>query len=153
MAVVRYTPETKDGLLKALEDLPEEMLVEADSDTGISAKNVGELRSNAWSGGLVVVTPREPGRPESTARISRPDSPSMSKITKTASELREMILGEATQHPVCPKGIDVRVRADATYKWKADIISPDQIGWPDCAHHIGAIVQRLRAKYDLQGSE
>jgi hypothetical protein len=68
---VRLTPKTKDSLLTALRGLPDEMKVEAD-DTGISAKTVGELRRSAWPGGLVVVTPQEPSRPESVVKISRP---------------------------------------------------------------------------------
>jgi hypothetical protein len=69
---MRLRPKTKDSLLTALKGLPDEMKVEAD-DTGISAKTVGQLRAGAWPGGLTVVTPQEPGRPESVVKISRPD--------------------------------------------------------------------------------
>jgi hypothetical protein len=69
---MRYEPKTQADLLKALGILPDGMLVEAETGTGISAKNVGELRRNAWpSGGLIVETPREPDRPESVVKITR----------------------------------------------------------------------------------
>jgi hypothetical protein len=45
--------------------------------------------------------------------------------------------------------IDVLVRADAIFGWKADTIPPGAIGHPDCADHIGKIVMRLRRSYDL----
>jgi hypothetical protein len=75
----------------------------------------------------------------------------MSKIAKTASELRNIVLAEALKHPVCPPDIDISVRADQDRRWRADTISPDHIGYADCADHIGRIVQRLRREYDLKG--
>jgi hypothetical protein len=73
----------------------------------------------------------------------------MPKIAKSAEELRRLVIAEAVQHPVCPENIDVLVRADAIYGWKADTIPPGAIGHPNCADHIGKIVMRLRRSYDL----
>jgi hypothetical protein len=74
----------------------------------------------------------------------------MSKVARTASELRGIVLAEAMQHPVCPPGIDISIRADPDRGWRADTVSPNHIGYVDCAHHIGTIVQRLRRAYDLK---
>jgi hypothetical protein len=62
VAVTRYTPEDMDGLRTVLGDerLTDEMKVEADEDTGVTEKTVGELRARTtWPGDLVVIIPRE----------------------------------------------------------------------------------------------
>jgi hypothetical protein len=73
MAFTRYLPTDIDGLRTILNDerLPDDMKVEADEDTGVTEKTVGELRARrTWPrGGLVVVTPRE-SRPEAVVKIS-----------------------------------------------------------------------------------
>ncbi len=74
----------------------------------------------------------------------------MSKSPKTANELRSIILAEALKHPVCPPGVDISIRPDPHFGWRADTISPNAIGYADCAHHIGMIVQRLRSEYGLK---
>jgi hypothetical protein len=74
----------------------------------------------------------------------------MPKITRTATELRSLVLVEAVRHPGCPPDIDVVVRPDLNRGWRADTIPPDQIGYADCANHIGRIVQRLRRGYDFK---
>ena len=73
----------------------------------------------------------------------------MAKVGKSAEELRAIVLAEAINHPVCPRDIDVIIRSDAAHGWKANIVSPSHISYADCAHSIGAIVQRLRREYDL----
>jgi hypothetical protein len=68
---MRYKPKSIDALGVALGGLPAEMRVEAGSDTGVSAKTVGELRKlSAWPGNLVITTPQESG-PESSVRVSK----------------------------------------------------------------------------------
>jgi hypothetical protein len=74
----------------------------------------------------------------------------MSKVAKTAKELRSIVLAEAIGSPVCPPDIDIAIRRDPERGWRADTISPDHIGHADCARHIGTIVQRLRREYDLK---
>jgi hypothetical protein len=73
----------------------------------------------------------------------------MDRPSKTRDELRNMILEEIMQHPVCPSGIDVLVREHPNYRWTADVIPPSHVGYADCAHLIGQVVRSLRAKYDL----
>jgi len=69
---MRYVPRNLGDLHSVLNRrLPDEMPVEASEETGISAKSVGELRRlSSWPRGLVVETPRDPGRPESIVKIS-----------------------------------------------------------------------------------
>lgn len=67
-----YTPPDIDGLRLSLdESLPDEMKVEADEDTAIREKTVGELRARTtWPGGLRVTVPPE-RYPESVVKISK----------------------------------------------------------------------------------
>jgi hypothetical protein len=74
----------------------------------------------------------------------------VSKISKSADELRAIVVAEAISHPVCPRNIDVVIRPDAARGWAADVVSPNRIANADCEHWIGTIVQRLRREYDLQ---
>ena len=73
MAFSRYTPEDMDGLRTVLGDerLTDDMKVEADEDTGVTEKTVGELRARTiWPRGLVVIIPRE-HYPEAVVKISK----------------------------------------------------------------------------------
>jgi hypothetical protein len=73
MTVDRYTAEDIDSLRTVLADherLTDDMKVEADEDTGVTEKTVGELRARTtWPRGLVVIIPRE-HRPEAVVKIS-----------------------------------------------------------------------------------
>jgi hypothetical protein len=82
-------------------------------------------------------------------QVLRRYNPMMRKVAKRANELRSLILAEALRDPVCPPDIDVVVRPDPARGWRADTVSPNHIGYADCADHIGRIVQRLRRDYDL----
>ena len=65
-------PTNVDDLRQALFGLPGDMKVEADPDTGISAKTVDELRAmTSWPPGLRVETPQD-NYDVSTVRISKP---------------------------------------------------------------------------------
>lgn len=67
---MRMTPEDLPQLISALMGQPDDRKVEADEDTGILEKTVGELRARpTWPGGLVVETPRDP-YPEAVVKIS-----------------------------------------------------------------------------------
>jgi hypothetical protein len=46
------------------------MKVEADEDTGLAEKTVGELRARSTSRGLVVITPPREAHPEAVLKIS-----------------------------------------------------------------------------------
>jgi hypothetical protein len=72
VAFTRYTPEDIDGLrtVRGDERLTDDMKVEADEDTGVTEKTVGELRARTiWPRGLVVIIPRE-RHPEAVVKIS-----------------------------------------------------------------------------------
>lgn len=74
----------------------------------------------------------------------------MTKVGKSATELRALVLAEAISHPLCPRDIDVTIRPDTVRGWGADVISPNQIVYTDCGPWIGTIVQRLQHEYELQ---
>ena len=67
---MRYKPKSIAALHIALGGLPVKMRVEVDTDIGVSAKSVGELRKvTAWPENLVIVTPQERD-PESAVKVS-----------------------------------------------------------------------------------
>ena len=70
---MRFIPKDIDGLRRILDDerLSGDMKVEADEDTGVAEKTVGELRARStWPRGLVVITPPREAHPEATVKIS-----------------------------------------------------------------------------------
>ena len=69
---MRFLPTDIDGLRRILDDerLSDEMKVEADEDTGLKVKTVGELRGRStWPKGLVVITPPREAHPEAVVKI------------------------------------------------------------------------------------
>jgi hypothetical protein len=69
---MQFVPRNPGDLHTVLNRLPDEMLVEAGVDTGVSATTVGELRRLlTWPKNLVVIVPAEPNHRESTVKISR----------------------------------------------------------------------------------
>jgi hypothetical protein len=71
MASTRFTPKDMDEVVKLILDLPPETKVEADADTGILSKDVGQLCAlPKWPDGYVLTVPRE-RYPESIVKISR----------------------------------------------------------------------------------
>lgn len=75
------------------------------------------------------------------------------RVTKTADELRVLVIVEAITQPGCPRDIDVVIRRDLTDGWTAQILSPDLLASDDYARLVGTVVQRLRREYDLALSE
>jgi hypothetical protein len=70
---MRFIPKDIDGLHRILDDerLSDDMKVEADEDTGVAEKTVGELRARStWPRGLVVITPPREAHPEAVVKIS-----------------------------------------------------------------------------------
>jgi hypothetical protein len=68
---MRYKPKSIAGLRLALGGLPDKMQVEVGSDTGVSAKTVGELRSlKAWPENLALTIPQE-RHPESLVTVRK----------------------------------------------------------------------------------
>ena len=69
---MRFIPKDIDGLRRILDDerLSDDMKVEADEDTGLKVKTVGELRGRStWPRGLVVITPPREAHPEAVIKI------------------------------------------------------------------------------------
>src|SRR5262245_59883990 len=59
---MRYNAKSVAALDIVLRDLPDQMRVEVDSDIGVRAKTVGELRKvKAWPENLAVVIPHDHG--------------------------------------------------------------------------------------------
>ena len=72
---MRYKPKSTAGLQLALGGLPNSMPVEVDSDIGVSAKTVGELRkATTWPENLAVMRPQE-HYPGSAVKVSRANGP------------------------------------------------------------------------------
>ncbi len=68
---MRYRPKSIAALHIALGGLPDKMRVEVDSNVGVPAKTVGELRkATAWPKNLVISTP-EQRHPESAVKVSK----------------------------------------------------------------------------------
>jgi hypothetical protein len=68
---MRYKPKSIAALHIAIGGLPVKMRVEVDTNIGVSAKSVGELRKvTAWPENLVIVTPQERD-PESAVKVSK----------------------------------------------------------------------------------
>jgi hypothetical protein len=68
---MQYKPKNIAALHVALGGLPDAMHVEADRDSGVSAKTVGELRKvTAWPENLVIATPQDRGA-ASAIRVSK----------------------------------------------------------------------------------
>ena len=65
---MRYKVKSVAALQTILSDLPDQMQVEVDSDLGVSAKNIGELRNlTSWPSNLAITMPPE-RRPKSTTK-------------------------------------------------------------------------------------
>jgi hypothetical protein len=70
---MRFLPKDIDGLRRILDDerLSDDMRVEADEDTGLAEKTVGELRARTtWPRGLGVITPTRDVHPGAVVKIS-----------------------------------------------------------------------------------
>ena len=68
---MRFMPKNLGDLHTILIRLHDEIPVEASPETGVSAKSVSELKRLAsWPSNLVVETPDDPSRSESTVKIS-----------------------------------------------------------------------------------
>jgi hypothetical protein len=65
---MRYRPKSIGALQIVLGGLPDKMRVEADPDTGVSAKSVGD--SEAWPENLAVITPQDHD-PKNAVKVSK----------------------------------------------------------------------------------
>jgi hypothetical protein len=72
---MRYKPRSVAALQIALGGFPDTMRVEADRDTGVSAKTVGQLRkATAWPENLAITTPQQ-SYAERTIKVSKASGP------------------------------------------------------------------------------
>jgi hypothetical protein len=68
---MRYKAKNVVALQTLLSSWPDQMRVEVDSDIGVSARTVGELRNvTAWPENLAITTPPQPD-PESAIKVSK----------------------------------------------------------------------------------
>ena len=71
--------------------------------------------------------------------------------TKTADELKKLVLEKIAQHPVCPVGWDIEIRATCNGNWQADHKSPHPaIGYTDCANYTGGILRSFGLLFALE---
>ena len=69
---MRFLTKDIDGLRRILDDerLSDDIKVEADEDTGLAEKTVGELRARStWPRGLVVIIPPREAQPEAVVNV------------------------------------------------------------------------------------
>ena len=72
-------------------------------------------------------------------------------MSKTARELRSLILGEVQDQMPCPHGIDVSIApGTAEGSWLAYVMPPEHSQWSDCAKLIGGVAMRLQREYVLE---
>ena len=77
------------------------------------------------------------------------------KPTRRAAELRAMILERIAKSPVCPSGMEVRIRGTINGQWEAESIPPpgQHIAYRDCINHIGAVARVPRCLYALDPTD
>jgi hypothetical protein len=69
---MRYTPKTIGDLRILLSGLHPNMTVEVEPDVPLAVRTVADLRTlTAWPRGLVLIVPRDRGRPESVVKVRR----------------------------------------------------------------------------------
>jgi hypothetical protein len=75
--------------------------------------------------------------------------------TKSADELKSLILLKMAHQPACPKGMSLEIVALGQGKWRADSVPPQgqHIGWADCAHYIGMMARAFGQLYALKGDQ
>ena len=74
----------------------------------------------------------------------------MAKVSKSADELRALLIAEAIGKPACPRDIDVTIRPNAAHEWIAEVVATNGSVHADCARWVATIVQRLHREYDLK---
>jgi hypothetical protein len=78
----------------------------------------------------------------------------MAKESKTADELRDMIMERARKSPICPPGMSVHIRKIRA-SWGIDCIPPTikKSAHADCYDLLALIAAELRNEYDLASNE
>jgi hypothetical protein len=120
---MRYKAKSVAALQLALGGLPDQMRVEIDTDIGVSAKTVGELRKvTAWPDNLAITTPLERD-PESTVKVNK-----ASVATRTSPKPRGAAQLRGGPSPFVgfnDRGIIVVRLVDPRRDWA----HPHRLGW------------------------
>ena len=71
--------------------------------------------------------------------------------TKSAAELKAMLLQKMRQQAACPPAMSVAIVALGSGKWRADGVPPPSthIAYADCSHYIGNLALWFGLLYDL----
>ncbi|HEX5278976.1 MAG TPA: hypothetical protein VFW28_02745 [Micropepsaceae bacterium] len=74
----------------------------------------------------------------------------MAKTSKTADELRDMILDRARESRICPPGMSLQIRRMRT-GWGIDCVPPttSKAAHADCCALLTRIAGELRDEYEL----
>ena len=74
----------------------------------------------------------------------------MSKPTKTAEQLRAMIMQEVSAHAFCADQIDdVVILGDGDGSWRISSVNWKVQEWRECRQVLDGVASRLRGQYDL----
>jgi hypothetical protein len=74
------------------------------------------------------------------------------KPTRSADDLKALILQKMRNHPVCPAGMSVEIRHTSGSEWEALAVAPPRqsIAYADCAHYISTVASALRSLYGMR---
>jgi hypothetical protein len=77
------------------------------------------------------------------------------KPTRSADELKQLILRQMQLQPVCPEGMSVEIRGKGDTDWEALSVPPPgtAIGYADCADYTSKLARAYRALYALRRAE
>ena len=75
-----------------------------------------------------------------------------SKPSKSANELKSLILIKMSQQPACPDGMSLEIVDLGNGEWRTDSVPPSgqHIAWADCAHYIGMMARAFGQLYSLK---
>ena len=74
------------------------------------------------------------------------------KPTRSADELKELILRKIQRHPVCPAGMSVEIKSTSGSDWEAIAFPPpgQSIAYADCADYITKTARAFRSLFGVQ---
>lgn len=74
------------------------------------------------------------------------------KPTKSAADLKELILIKIAQQAACPEEMSLEIVDLGNGKWRADSVPPPEqhIAWADCVHYIGTMAKAFGQLYAIQ---
>ena len=78
----------------------------------------------------------------------------MERPQKNASELRQMILAAVSGHPICPKGMDLKIVTGGDHEWSIECIPPagQHLAYAGCCDLMTGEGHELRAKFGLKSN-